>query len=511
MSKKASEQQYKAMSLIYRGKDIFKPLNTGWIDDNVACVREYVANIFFYKKGDNYLMIDAGYNYDRIKEKLEWLSIDPSMVKNILITHQDTDHVGAAEDDSDGLFKSAKLYIGEIENRYLTGEQKRRVMFRKYTLPQVHISNEKVLVKDGDVFDIDGIKVEALLVPGHTWGHIVYLIDDKYLFTGDTIWFGADGGYSFINVLAEDNELAKQSLAVLEKKLRDRNLSPVIITGHTGWTDDMDFAFKHRDQVCDSLKKTQYPIDPYAPYDGYVEDDDTMEAAQSGRLPRYDRGIIKTYANATYLPPKDDPWIKKVEPTCRGYLKKRYGDAEGELRWKRAYEKYLFFWCDNPPIGYKDNMMSYNLYYSYALFAVYEACDRDFTPEDFSALTDTLITGEMEKLGKRFNFKKLIRNKTLMKAAYKYLDGYEKKVRQFRGNKWGNTWDAKVNPERHPDGLAFTMYSCPIAEFAKKYGYEDIAPCLCAMDFRMAELLGVELIRKETIAGGGNMCDYWYM
>ncbi len=30
-------------------------------------------------------------------------------------------------------------------------------------------------------------------MPGHTWGHMVYLVDDEYLFTGDTIWSGADG------------------------------------------------------------------------------------------------------------------------------------------------------------------------------------------------------------------------------------------------------------------------------------------------------------------------------
>lgn len=48
MSKQASEFQEKSMSLIYRGKEIFKPLNTGRIDDRVSCVREYVASIFFY-------------------------------------------------------------------------------------------------------------------------------------------------------------------------------------------------------------------------------------------------------------------------------------------------------------------------------------------------------------------------------------------------------------------------------------------------------------------------------
>ena len=80
------------------------------------------------------------------------------------------------------------------------------------------IHNEKVLLRDGEVLDIDGIKIECFLVPGHTWGHMVYLIDDNYLFTGDTICFGADGGYSFISALAEDNKLAVRSLAALEEK-----------------------------------------------------------------------------------------------------------------------------------------------------------------------------------------------------------------------------------------------------------------------------------------------------
>ena len=205
MSKKATEFQRKAMSWMYLGKEIFKPLNTGWIDENVACVREWVANIFFYHKGDTTIMVDAGYNYDRLAEKMGWLGIDPKSIHHILITHQDTDHVGAVEADSPGLFRNANLYIGEIENRYLIGETRRKVIYHLYKLPQVTIYNEKQLLHDGEVFDIDGVRIECFLVPGHTWGHMVYLIEDKYLFTGDTLWFGADGGYSFISSLAEDN------------------------------------------------------------------------------------------------------------------------------------------------------------------------------------------------------------------------------------------------------------------------------------------------------------------
>lgn len=126
VSKKASNFQKKVMSLGYRGKEIFKPLNTGRIDERVACVREWVANIFFYTKNGTTIMIDAGYNYDRLREKMGWLDIDPAGIKHILITHQDTDHVGAVERDSDHLFADATLYIGEMENCYLTGEVRRK-------------------------------------------------------------------------------------------------------------------------------------------------------------------------------------------------------------------------------------------------------------------------------------------------------------------------------------------------------------------------------------------------
>ena len=73
MSKQASQFQKTVMSLGYRGKGIFKPLNTGWIDEHTACVREWIANIFFYRKNGTVIMIDAGYSYERLREKMDWL------------------------------------------------------------------------------------------------------------------------------------------------------------------------------------------------------------------------------------------------------------------------------------------------------------------------------------------------------------------------------------------------------------------------------------------------------
>ena len=61
MSKQATEFQKKKMSQMFRGREIFKPLNTGLVDEYVAYIREWVVNIFFYRKGDTTIMIDAEY------------------------------------------------------------------------------------------------------------------------------------------------------------------------------------------------------------------------------------------------------------------------------------------------------------------------------------------------------------------------------------------------------------------------------------------------------------------
>ena len=127
MSRIQSKIQEKFMSFLFRGKELFKPLNTGYIDERVSCLREYAANIYFYKKDDYTIMIDAGYNYARLAEKMKWLDIAPKDIHEILITHQDTDHVGAIEKGSDGLFSQSTIYIGKIENEYIEARKKRKV------------------------------------------------------------------------------------------------------------------------------------------------------------------------------------------------------------------------------------------------------------------------------------------------------------------------------------------------------------------------------------------------
>lgn len=79
---------------------------------------------------------------------------------------------------------------------------------------------KKCCSKTSRFFTLARLKSAVSMCPAIRGGTWSYLIDGKYLFTGDTIWFGADGGYSFISALAEDNKLAVRSLAELEARLK---------------------------------------------------------------------------------------------------------------------------------------------------------------------------------------------------------------------------------------------------------------------------------------------------
>ena len=71
------------------------------------------------------------------------------------------------------------------------------------------------------------------------------------------------------------------------------------------------------------------------------------------------------------------------------------------------------------------------------------------------------------------------------------------------------TWDFNFNEELHKDGFYYHFTRCPICDFCKQYGYEEITPALCGIDYATAKLMHAKLIRKETLAEGGSMCDYW--
>lgn len=65
----------------------------------------------------------------------------------------------------------------------------------------------------------------------------------------------------------------------------------------------------------------------------------------------------------------------------------------------------------------------------------------------------------------------------------------------------------QIPPEEGYD-FSFHMTSCPLANFAKQYGYEEYMPYLCNLDYVTLGVFGVSLYREHTCFKDGDYCDF---
>jgi glyoxylase-like metal-dependent hydrolase (beta-lactamase superfamily II) len=155
------------------------------------------VNQYLLVDGDEVILIDTGMksNVDKILKYLRVNNLDPARLRQILITHSDADHYGAANLIS--TMTGAKLWTSKIEaDAMRIGSSSRPIVPRgifaiffpllKNVLSSPPVIVDK-LIEDGEVLPIlGGLKVIAS--PGHTPGHLsFYLTEKKILFAGDAI------------------------------------------------------------------------------------------------------------------------------------------------------------------------------------------------------------------------------------------------------------------------------------------------------------------------------------
>ncbi len=264
---------YFAMNIVprmYRGKGALHPSETGTLTDEVSCIREYDVNIFIIRKGNSLIAIDAGYkNYDGFLRECDKIGLDPSNVQALFLTHADPDHAGGLDIDQKNHFTNAEIYLGKIEENYLTNVYHRKKIGPFGMKNSVTIKDGYHLLGDGEVTMIGDIKIQAFLLPGHTLGHLAYLINDEMLFTGDSIALNKNGGWCFFDIFNYDSRLNIQSLQSLRDKL-DIDKIRYVFTSHNGFTDDAKEAFKHIDVIPD-WKQKNFVFDETAPYDCFLK------------------------------------------------------------------------------------------------------------------------------------------------------------------------------------------------------------------------------------------------
>ena len=201
---------------------------------------------------------------------------------------------------------------------------------------------------------------------------------------------------------------------------------------------------------------------------------------------------------------------KMVYKAILRYLKKHYPDEAGQIA-KRAKNILPELKAKAPDLGGKENTLANNLDMFLLFLAFYEASDYrmggDAIDEIIADLYERMKFLNVIMNINRPGFLKILRN-----SLYKSYQSYADKVKEKRDKgKWLDTWGMIVNPENTDVGIAFTLVGCPLADYAKKYGYEELMPHMCALDHAYAKIMHARLIRTHTVATGSDSCDYWYV
>lgn len=234
------------------GKRMLHPAESGKYQEGISAVRQDDVNIWFYTKKGQTIAIDSGHlDHKGAADEVRKIGIDPERIRHVLLTHSDVDHCGGVDKNAKKkLFPNAELYLGKGEEVYFDGAFCRMIKAGIPLKNPVRLDAYNT-VSNGRILDLNGIKAEVIEVPGHTAGHVCYLVDDTVLFSGDCLAVNAMGGYSLFEFFTQNPTLNKKSLQILKSRIEQSNVK-VICTGHSGIWDYSPKIFAHIDESAKS-------------------------------------------------------------------------------------------------------------------------------------------------------------------------------------------------------------------------------------------------------------------
>jgi hydroxyacylglutathione hydrolase len=137
------------------------------------------------------VVIDPGFEPDAVLALLRSEKLTPALILN---THGHVDHI-AGNEAMKAAFPDAPLVIGVGDAAMLTDP-----MLNLSGLAGVPVTSPPAdrTVREGDVIETAGLLLDVLDIPGHSPGHVVFVVrDEPVVFGGDVLFAGSIGRTDF--------------------------------------------------------------------------------------------------------------------------------------------------------------------------------------------------------------------------------------------------------------------------------------------------------------------------
>ena len=184
---------------------------------NILPLKLSVTNCFLVKAGDQYVLIDTGYeeDWDLFRTRLKEANVELSQISHIILTHHHDDHCGLLhnilrENDSirvvmshlckdlilkgendrthgGGFLNRRVALLMYIEPLLLSLILKKLIVKERFTFPPYQLRDRDILTTGDTGLQDIGIPLDGTIIetPGHTVDSISILFDDGDCLIGD--------------------------------------------------------------------------------------------------------------------------------------------------------------------------------------------------------------------------------------------------------------------------------------------------------------------------------------
>lgn len=200
----------------------FRPAPTQEIIEGLYALRCLIVNFYAVKTTEGVVLFDTGISAATAKRSLRKLGIEPDEVTHVFLTHTDYDHVGGL-----GAFAHATWYIPQAEEQMVNGQTTRRLFMHN------RLSAPYQTLKDGQTVVVGDSEIQLFSTPGHTPGSASYLIDRRFLVTGDLLRITRKGAVlPFLRFMNKNHRQDIQSVEAIRPVVEEVQC---LLTGHTGF------------------------------------------------------------------------------------------------------------------------------------------------------------------------------------------------------------------------------------------------------------------------------------